>query len=269
MPVVMDADRMGRTLTRIAHEIRRAQSRPRRARPGRHPDRAVCRWPGGWPAIITTSTSHDVPTGALDITLYRDDLMRHAVGAQPVDPPHRDPLLDRRQAHPAGRRCALHRPDDSGGARRADRVRPAEVDPAGRARRPRPPRAADQGRLRRQEPADLADAERPGAPARNRRPRRSGDPGMKKDLLGIDDLSRDEIYRDPRHRRRDARDRRAADQESADAARQDGRQPVLRTEHAHPDLVRDRREAPERRHAEHRGGLVERARRARRWPTPR
>jgi pyrimidine operon attenuation protein / uracil phosphoribosyltransferase len=26
----------------------------------------------------------EVPTGALDITLYRDDLMRHAVGAQPV-----------------------------------------------------------------------------------------------------------------------------------------------------------------------------------------
>ena len=26
----------------------------------------------------------DVPTGALDITLYRDDLMRHAVGPQPV-----------------------------------------------------------------------------------------------------------------------------------------------------------------------------------------
>ena len=25
-----------------------------------------------------------MPTGALDITLYRDDLMRHAVGAQPV-----------------------------------------------------------------------------------------------------------------------------------------------------------------------------------------
>src|SRR5207302_6426000 len=27
---------------------------------------------------------HDVPTGALDITLYRDDLMRHAVGPQPL-----------------------------------------------------------------------------------------------------------------------------------------------------------------------------------------
>ncbi len=25
-----------------------------------------------------------MPTGALDITLYRDDLMRHAVGAQPL-----------------------------------------------------------------------------------------------------------------------------------------------------------------------------------------
>ncbi len=29
-------------------------------------------------------TGDDVPTGALDITLYRDDLMRHAVGPQPV-----------------------------------------------------------------------------------------------------------------------------------------------------------------------------------------
>ena len=50
----------------------------------------------------------------------------------------------------------------------------------------------------------------------------------------------------------------AADQESADAARQDGRQPVLRAEHAHAHVVRDRREAAQRRHAEHRG----RARRA-------
>ena len=29
-------------------------------------------------------TGREVPTGALDITLYRDDLMRHAVGPQPV-----------------------------------------------------------------------------------------------------------------------------------------------------------------------------------------
>jgi pyrimidine operon attenuation protein/uracil phosphoribosyltransferase len=35
-------------------------------------------------AIIAGINQHEVPTGALDITLYRDDLMRHAVGAQPV-----------------------------------------------------------------------------------------------------------------------------------------------------------------------------------------
>ena len=35
-------------------------------------------------AHVTSAGGHDVPTGALDITLYRDDLMRHAVGAQPV-----------------------------------------------------------------------------------------------------------------------------------------------------------------------------------------
>src|SRR5207245_7204920 len=45
-----------------------------------------------------------------------------------------------------------------------------------------------------QERAGLALAERPGAPDRDRRPRRRGDRGMKKDLLGIADLSREEIY---------------------------------------------------------------------------
>src|SRR5207247_9001563 len=61
--------------------------------------------------------------------------------------------------------------------------------------RARPPRAADQGRLRRQEPADVAVAERAGAAAGDRRTRRGGDPGiMKKDLLGIGDLTPDEIY---------------------------------------------------------------------------
>src|SRR5262249_60301291 len=33
---------------------------------------------------IRDISHHEVATGALDITLYRDDLMRHAVGAQPV-----------------------------------------------------------------------------------------------------------------------------------------------------------------------------------------
>ena len=75
---------------------------------------------------------------------------------------------------------------------------------------------------------------------------------MKKDLLGIEDLTADEIYLilDTAEAMREIGQR--ADQEGADAARQDRREPVLRAEHAHPHLVRDRREAPERRHAEHR-----------------
>jgi pyrimidine operon attenuation protein/uracil phosphoribosyltransferase len=35
-------------------------------------------------AILRDVTGHDVATGALDITLYRDDLMKAAVGPQPI-----------------------------------------------------------------------------------------------------------------------------------------------------------------------------------------
>jgi pyrimidine operon attenuation protein/uracil phosphoribosyltransferase len=70
MPVVMDADRIGRTLTRIAHEIvERNKGVEDLALVGR---------------ALREITGDEVPTGALDITLYRDDLMRHAVGPQPV-----------------------------------------------------------------------------------------------------------------------------------------------------------------------------------------
>ena len=83
MAVVMDADRMARTLMRIAHEILerhrgveglalvgiRARGVPLAARLAAH---------------LRELAGADVPTGALDITLYRDDLMRHAVGPQPV-----------------------------------------------------------------------------------------------------------------------------------------------------------------------------------------
>ena len=79
----MDADRMSRSLVRIAHEILehnrgvenlalvgiRARGVPLAARLGR---------------TLHELTGEPVPTGALDITLYRDDLMRHAVGPQPV-----------------------------------------------------------------------------------------------------------------------------------------------------------------------------------------
>ena len=36
------------------------------------------------PGVGLSSSKAEIPTGALDITLYRDDLMRTAVGAQPV-----------------------------------------------------------------------------------------------------------------------------------------------------------------------------------------
>ncbi len=83
MAIVMDADRLSRSLARIAHEILernrgmddlalvgiRSRGVPSAARIARE---------------LKTIAGADVPTGALDITLYRDDLMRHAVGPQPV-----------------------------------------------------------------------------------------------------------------------------------------------------------------------------------------
>ena len=83
MPVVMDANRMGRTLARIAHEIlERGHGLEELALGGiRTRGVPIARRLAG---IIKDISQHDVPTGALDITLYRDDLMRHAVGAQPV-----------------------------------------------------------------------------------------------------------------------------------------------------------------------------------------
>jgi len=83
MPVVIDADRMSRSLARIAHEILernrgvenlalvgiRARGVPLAARIAES---------------LRALTGVHVPTGALDITLYRDDLMRHQVGPQPL-----------------------------------------------------------------------------------------------------------------------------------------------------------------------------------------
>ena len=83
MPVVMDADRIARTLTRIAHEIvERNKGVDALALVGiRTRGVPIARRIG---RALKEITGDDVPTGALDITLYRDDLMRHAVGPQPV-----------------------------------------------------------------------------------------------------------------------------------------------------------------------------------------
>jgi pyrimidine operon attenuation protein/uracil phosphoribosyltransferase len=79
----MDAVRMSRALTRIAHEILERNRgldeialvgiRTRGVPIARRIARA-----------LKEINGDDVPTGALDITLYRDDLMRHAVGPQPL-----------------------------------------------------------------------------------------------------------------------------------------------------------------------------------------
>jgi pyrimidine operon attenuation protein/uracil phosphoribosyltransferase len=83
MPVVLDADRISRTLTRIAHEIlERNRGVEELALVGiRTRGVPIAR---RLAQAIREINKHDVPTGALDITLYRDDLMRHAVAPQPL-----------------------------------------------------------------------------------------------------------------------------------------------------------------------------------------
>jgi pyrimidine operon attenuation protein/uracil phosphoribosyltransferase len=79
----MDADRMSRALTRIAHEILERNR-------GLDEIALVGIRTRGVPLArrlahaLHDINGDDVPTGALDITLYRDDLMRHPVGPQPL-----------------------------------------------------------------------------------------------------------------------------------------------------------------------------------------
>ena len=83
MPLVMDVEGMRRALVRIAHEI---VERNRGAgdvalvgirRRGVTIAQRIAR-------SLLEITGREVPAGALDITLYRDDLLRQAVGPQPV-----------------------------------------------------------------------------------------------------------------------------------------------------------------------------------------
>ncbi len=83
MPVVMAADQVARSITRIAHEVvERHRTLDNLALIGiRTRGVPIARRLAAGLHDITGTT---VPTGVLDITLYRDDLMRHAVGPQPV-----------------------------------------------------------------------------------------------------------------------------------------------------------------------------------------
>jgi pyrimidine operon attenuation protein/uracil phosphoribosyltransferase len=83
MPVVMDEGRMSRTIARIAHEIaERNRSLDDLALVGiRTRGVPIARRIA---AAIEQIAGVGIPVGILDITLYRDDLMRHAVGPQPL-----------------------------------------------------------------------------------------------------------------------------------------------------------------------------------------
>ena len=83
MAVVMEATRIVRALMRISHEIvERNRSIEDLALVGIRTR--------GVPIAqriadnLLEIVHHKVPSGVLDITLYRDDLMRHTVGPQPV-----------------------------------------------------------------------------------------------------------------------------------------------------------------------------------------
>ena len=83
MSVVLDADQVARSLARIAHEIlERNRGLDEIAFAGIRTRgvplaRRIAK-------VIQDISGHEVPTGALDITLYRDDLMRTPVGPQPL-----------------------------------------------------------------------------------------------------------------------------------------------------------------------------------------
>jgi len=83
VPVVMEADRVSRALTRIAHEIvERNHGVEELALVGiRTRGVPIARRIA---QALREISGHEVPTGALDITLYRDDLMRQPVGPQPL-----------------------------------------------------------------------------------------------------------------------------------------------------------------------------------------
>ena len=172
MPVIMDADRMSRSLTRIAHEVlERNRGTDGIALVGIRTRGDVLA--KRLAKVLEQITNAPIRTGALDITLYRDDLMRHVVGPQPLVRRTEIPfsiddqkilLVD--DVLYTGRtiRAALDALIDFG--------RPKEIQ-LDRARGPRASRTADQSRLRREKRSNVAERDRDGPAGRNGRRRRS------------------------------------------------------------------------------------------------
>ena len=83
MPVVMDAARMSRTIARIAHEIAERNRAIEQVAFVGIRSRGVPLARRLADALVGILGVR-VPAGTLDITLYRDDLMRQPVGPQPL-----------------------------------------------------------------------------------------------------------------------------------------------------------------------------------------
>ena len=218
--------------------------------------------------------SEAAPAGAVDISLYRDDVFRGLPKPEigPTELPEPidgqtvvlvdDVLYTGRTIRAAmdvladygrpravqlaalvdrGRRELPIQPDFVGVARADHRARVGARD-AGRAGRGRPGRPAGAARVSR-----LRATATCWASSR---------------------LSAAEIAHAARSRRALPGDQRAAHQEGADAARQDGHQPLPRAVDAHAHLVRDRRQAAVGRRGQHLGRRPRRRSRARRCSTP-
>ena len=279
---LLDADGLGRTLSRIAHEIIE-----------------------GNPELDDVALV-GIQTRGVPLARRLARLIEERAGSRARARRRRHHLLPRRRHGPRRRGAArgaaarsgdaarlptrrtdgrprrrrpLHRPHDPRGDRGAVRLRPARPRPARRARRPRPPRAADPAGLRRQEPAHRARRADPGAARRGGRGRRR--PARRKPGGGeTDDPSRHRrpapagrpaeaappLGRRPDARRRRAAARhgahvrdlaRAAREEAADAQGAPDRQPLLRVVDPHVILVRARGEAALGGHAHRQvGGLL-------------
>ncbi len=203
MPVVLDADRIGRTLTRIAHEIlERTRGVDELAFVGIQ--RRGVPLARRLATLVSSISGTEVPVGALDITLYRDDLMRHSIGAQPVVGRTNIPFSidDKRillvdDVLYTGRtiRAALDALIEFGRPKtiqlvvlvdRGHRELPIKADYVGKNL---PTSLSQSIQVRLLE----VDGRGPG-----------GDPGMKKDLLSIDDLSARRDLPRARYGRRDA-----------------------------------------------------------------
>ena len=157
--LLLDADALARTLSRIAHEIieanpdlgaGRARRHPDARRPARAAPRAPDRGARRRGARARRRRHHLLPR-------RRARPRRRGAAARAAARARDAARLPARGPHGrARRRRPLHGPHDPRRDRGALRLRPPGARPARRHRRPRPPRAADPPGLRRQEPADRA-----------------------------------------------------------------------------------------------------------------